>query len=299
MPASRLLPTPFHGSEEAFHMIAQGAEGVVYRTNFLSSNSSTSPSNDISGNAALKIRYPKPWRHPILDRRLTRQRILAEARVLVKLSRELRAPGDGISGAVPNVLGMSSEEGWLATEWIEGATVKAGIRGWEERQRVLREKAQRGDDVASEAQLEVLRALLRRIGAVVGRLHVCGIVHGDLTTSNMMVRACKPSPMGKAEAVASTSDDDKLEGEIVLLDFGLAQQSIADEDRAVDLYVLERAFGSTHPKVMEGRYSGQSAGAMFDEVLQAYAVATGKAGKITLRKLEDVRMRGRKKSMLG
>lgn len=34
----------------------------------------------------------------------------------------------------------------------------------------------------------------------------------------------------------------------MLIDFGLAGQSVHDEDRAVDLYVLERAFGSTHPR---------------------------------------------------
>ena len=79
-----------------------------------------------------------------------------------------------------------------------------------------------------------------------------------------------------------------LEGEIVLIDFGLAAQTVQEEDRAVDLYVLERAFGSTHPRE-EG---------MFGELLEGYRVAF-KGSKGTLRRLEDVRMRGRKKSMIG
>lgn len=33
----------------------------------------------------------------------------------------------------------------------------------------------------------------------------------------------------------------------MLLDFGLANASATVEDKAVDLYVLERAFNSTHP----------------------------------------------------
>jgi TP53 regulating kinase-like protein len=125
-----------------------------------------------------------------------------------------------------------------------------------------------------------LRSLMRRVGAAVGRLHAAGVVHGDLTTSNLMLR---PPPRPAA-------DDGALGGAVVLVDFGLAAQSVQDEDRAVDLYVLERAFASTHPA---------AAGALFrGEVLGAYAAAFG-GGRAALRRLEEVRMRGRKRSMLG
>jgi TP53 regulating kinase-like protein len=79
-----------------------------------------------------------------------------------------------------------------------------------------------------------------------------------------------------------------LDGDIVLIDFGLATQSIQDEDQAVDLYVLERAFGSTHPQ----------AESLFQEVLKGYGKSYRK-GKMVLKRLEEVRLRGRKKSMLG
>ena len=75
----------------------------------------------------------------------------------------------------------------------------------------------------------------------------------------------------------------------MLIDFGLASQSVQDEDRAVDLYVLERAFGSTHPK--EERLFQQ-------EVLVAYGDSF-KGAKMVLKRLEEVRMRGRKRSMVG
>jgi TP53 regulating kinase-like protein len=164
------------------------------------------------------------------------------------------------------VLGVSWEEGWVAAEWIDGPTVKAAVR---ER------------DVGSVGAEEGLRALMRRIGGAVGRLHAVGVVHGDLTTSNMMLA---PEKGG-----AAAGEEGGLEGEIVLIDFGLAAQTVQEEDRAVDLYVLERAFGSTHPRE-EG---------MFGEVLEGYREAFPKGSKGTLRRLEDVRMRGRKKSMIG
>ena len=153
----------------------------------------------------------------------------------------------------------------MALEWIEGRTVKQAIR---ER-----------DSSANGSALAGLVDLLKRIGEVVGGLHAKGVIHGDLTTSNMMIR-----PISSTEEVRAGG----MEGEIVLIDFGLASQASQEEDRAVDLYVLERAFGSTHPKE-EG---------LFDEVLKAYGSAY-KGAKQTLRRLEDVRMRGRKKSMLG
>ena len=113
-------------------------------------------------------------------------------------------------------------------------------------------------------------------------MHEVGVVHGDLTTSNMMVRAFGATGLGDG------AGEEGLEGEVVLIDFGLAGQSVQDEDRAVDLYVLERAFGSTHPEAEEG----------FQEVLRVYGESY-KGAKVVLKRLEDVRLRGRKRSMLG
>lgn len=231
------LPLPFSSSPpEDFELITQGAEALLYRTNFLTSDTI----------CALKVRPSKPWRHPILDKRLTKQRILAETRVLVKLKQVL---GSG----VPAILGMDWEVGWVAMEWVEGRTVKAAIREREE---------------GSE---EALKGMMKRVGEAVGKLHGAGVVHGDLTTSNIMLRGAG------------------WEAEAVLIDFGLAMQSVQEEERAVDLYVLERAFGSTHPREE----------ALFPLLLEGYVRVAGKWGKGVMRRLEDVRTRGRKKSMLG
>ncbi len=124
--------------------------------------------------------------------------------------------------------------------------------------------------------------LMRDVGTAVGRMHAIGIVHGDLTTSNMMLRPWKHDSMN------GEGKDGLLTGEIILIDFGLASQSVQEEDRAVDLYVLESAFGSTHPR----------AESLFVELLRAYGESF-KGANVVLKKLEDVRMRGRKRSMLG
>ncbi|KAI4761035.1 kinase-like protein [Aureobasidium sp. EXF-3400] len=260
--ARHQLPFPFDNqdaSTPAPLLLTQGAEALVYRTTFLTPTTA----------CALKYRPAKPWRHRTLDLRLTRQRILAEARVLTRCRRE------GVT--VPAVLGLDWERGWLAQEWIYGNTVRR-VLDWVHRESSL----------SSSEKEQQVHDLLQRIGSALGRLHERGLVHGDLTTSNLMLRPAETNiteedkQVGKAVRIANT------QGEVVLIDFGLAQQTVQEEDKAVDLYVLERAFASTHPEVEQE----------FGHLLQAYGESY-KGAKTVLKRLEDVRMRGRKKSMLG
>ena len=63
----------------------------------------------------------------------------------------------------------------------------------------------------------------------------------------------------------------------VLIDFGLSYHSTLVEDKAVDLYVLERAFASTHP----------DSEPMFASVLSAYERQVGKEWPALRRRLDD------------
>lgn len=172
----------------------------------------------------------------------------------------------------------------MMMEWVEGRTVREVVVE-------VGRMVKGGEGVGWE---EGLRGLMGKIGRAVGRMHEVGVVHGDLTTSNMMLRPAHERLRNGTAATdgegdeAETTAGERLEGEVVLIDFGLAAQSLQDEDKAVDLYVLERAFGSTHPEAEEG----------FMEVLRVYGESY-KGAKVVLKRLEDVRMRGRKRSMLG
>ncbi|PSN66197.1 kinase-like protein [Corynespora cassiicola Philippines] len=275
------LPAPFTDSN--LEVLAQGAEALVYKTTFLT------PSTP----CVVKYRPPKPYRHPTLDKRLTKARLLAEARVLVRCKK------DGVG--VPGVIAGDWDMGWLVLEWIEGRTVRRILDEWAEGV-VQREKEGKGHEGTAD---EGILDLMRRVGKAVGRLHSIGVCHGDLTTSNLMVRSAEkvqeqqsvPAGRQKASAMreaAITAEDEpkapSLEGDIVLIDFGLATSADRNphEDRAVDLYVLERAFAATHP----------AAEPLFQEVLRSYNDSY-KDAKLVLRRLEDVRLRGRKRSMLG
>ena len=53
---------------------------------------------------------------------------------------------------------------------------------------------------------------------------------------------------GNSQSKTSTETEGGVESlQIALIDFGLSYVKNSAEDKAVDLYVLERAFVSTHP----------------------------------------------------
>jgi len=146
---------------------------------------------------------------------------------------------------------VDTENYLIYMEYIEGCSVREYL-------------------VTLEGQTESAQTkVAQEIGRALGLMHNIDVVHGDLTTSNLLMRS-------------------ETGGSVVLIDFGLSYVSQLIEDKAVDLYVLERAFTSTHPNTE----------AMFEQILKAYG-ESGKASKQILKKLEDVRMRGRKRSMLG
>lgn len=293
--APPLLPSPFTYTNPPPTLVTQGAEALLYKTHFL----------DQSQPAALKFRPSKAYRHPTLDARLTKARVLAEARVLVKLAglgREVRVPGVyGIEWDVSRKGKSDREVGegevakgaWILMEWVEGRSVKELLRSVDAWIKSAGEALPEAEKQRIDGEVKML---LRRIGRAVGAMHSKGgVVHGDLTSSNIMVSDIGRELSGAdAEQRDVNGEDDSpdLNGEITLIDFGLALQSVQDEDRAVDLYVLERAFGSTHPR-QEG---------WFDvEVLQHPEGYRGsfKGANVVLKRLEEVRLRGRKRSMIG
>lgn len=144
--------------------------------------------------AVAKRRVAKPYRHPELDARIRRERTRAEAGITA----EARAAGV----RVPRVLDVDLPEATIRFEFVEGPTLR--------------------DRIEAGAAEEAVRAF----GGLVGRLHAAGLVHGDLTTSNVLVGAQGPT----------------------LVDFGLARRSEEVEDRGVDLQLVMRTFAASHPR---------------------------------------------------
>ncbi|KAM0752412.1 hypothetical protein T439DRAFT_355264 [Meredithblackwellia eburnea MCA 4105] len=306
------LSGPVHEILSDAQLVKQGAEAKVYKailfptpSIFIPSSEDGSPSTSNPPPPApvpvlLKYRFAKGYRHATLDNILTRQRLTTEARALVRC---LRA---GVR--VPRLQIVDIRQGVLGLEWIEGWSVREVLGGGQEDDEGAIEEEEEGEDGKEEPEEAVedeepvadkLRRLgiseddmLLRIGDEIAKMHIAEIIHGDLTTSNMMVRL-KTTSHGGAEEDAY---------EVVLIDFGLSSTSPLPEDRAVDLYVLERAFTSTHPVPLLP--SGEEGVPHFVRVLDGYRrtiEARGKKGDWDRieKRLEEVRLRGRKRSMVG
>ncbi len=145
----------------------------------------------------LKDRISKSYRIPEIDVKLRKERTKTEARILHKL---LRA---GLN--VPEVLKFDAEKAVLEIEFIDGPKI--------------RDYLDKTKDVH----------IFKQIAEQTQLMHDAGIVHGDLTTSNMILK-------GKM---------------IYLIDFGLSEHSDRIEDKAVDLHLLKECLRSKHFEIWE------------------------------------------------
>ncbi|KAK3193739.1 hypothetical protein Dsin_025049 [Dipteronia sinensis] len=220
------------GKDVSLVLIKQGAEARVFESTFVGRRS------------IVKERFSKKYRHPSLDSKLILKGLNAEARCMTKARR--------LGVTTPVLYTVDPVLHTLTFEYVEGLSVKDiflefGLHGIVE---------ERLDDIAMQ------------IGDAIGKLHDGGLVHGDLTTSNMLIRSGT--------------------NQLVLIDFGLSFTSALPEDKAVDLYVLERALLSMH----------STCGNVMDRILAAYRKSS-KQWSSTLNKLAQVRQRGRKRTMVG
>uniref|UniRef100_A0A665VC79 non-specific serine/threonine protein kinase n=2 Tax=Echeneis naucrates TaxID=173247 RepID=A0A665VC79_ECHNA len=219
-------------------LVRQGAEARLYRTEFLGKPT------------IVKERFPKRYRHRALDEKLTHRRTVQEVRSI------LRCRKAGISVPVVYFVDYSTHCIFLE-EFVGYSTVRDHITS------VQRSKS---------SQDQNLEWLAQRIGQILAKMHDEDVIHGDLTTSNMLLKG-------------GSEDQDS---ELVLLDFGLSYISVLPEDKGVDLYVLEKAFLSTHPNTE----------ALFQKLLKSY-IMSSKKSQVVMKKLDEVRVRGRKRSMVG
>ena len=179
----------------------------------------------------VKQRVVKGYRHPVLDRSLQVFRLKNEVRLMLEARRA------GI--AVPVIYSVDLADNRIVMEEIPGLRVK---------------------DALETMPLDKAECVCRKIGEIAAKMHANDIVHGDLTTSNML-----------------------LNGErIVVIDFSLGLKSSELEDKGVDMHLLEEAFNSAHYR-RSGLY-----GSVKDSYVKAYY-----AGAEVLKKVKEIEKRGR------
>ncbi len=175
----------------------------------------------------IKNRVRKKYRDPVLDERIRKERTRIECLMLHK-AKEI-----GVRVPVIYKIDEAGKAIWM--EFIEGEKVK---------------------DILNEGNI----SLCKRIGEMVGQMHSADLIHGDLTTSNVLLH----------------------NGELVFIDFGLASNSRKTEAKAVDLLVFKKTFDATHFKLKKG----------WKSVLTGYLGANSE-GKGVIEKISAVESRAR------
>ena len=141
-------------------------------------------------NQITKERISKSYRLPIIDKRLRKSRTKSEAKIINKLSEIIN---------VPKIIKSDNQENILM-EFINGKKLSEHLEklNW--------------------------KIICKELGKSIAKIHNQDIIHGDLTTSNMILK-------------------DK---ELYLIDFGLGFHSRKIEDKAVDLHLLKQALEAKH-----------------------------------------------------
>ncbi len=181
----------------------------------------------LKDNVVTKERIKKSYRLEQIDSALRKDRTLKEASLLQKAARA--------QVNVPRVLKIDKENFSIEMEFISGELID----------KIIDEK------------------LAKELGREIALMHDNGIIHGDLTTSNIIVK----------------------EGKVFFIDFGLGEISDSVEKKAVDLRVLKEAIRANHP---------QKADSLNKIILDSYKKHSKNAAEV-LTRLEDVEKRGRYK----
>ncbi len=180
----------------------------------------------LDANVVIKRRLRKRYRIEELDKKIIKIRTRREARILKKVAKLIPAP---------KILEVDEVKGIIKMEFIDGT--------------LLRDLINKGEDV---------RNILRKIGMYVAKLHANDIVHGDLTTSNVIVKEDVP----------------------YLIDFSFSEITKSLEKRGVDLHLFKTSLRA-HAKED-----------LFDYFLQGYKKHYEIADAV-VEKMHEIERRGR------
>jgi len=183
----------------------------------------------------IKTRLPKKYRPAQLDYAIRHYRTIHEPQLMYEAKRA------GVS--TPTIFMVDVENCAIFMQYIKGKQVKQILETFSEIKR---------------------NRLCMKIGESIAKLHQHGLVHGDLTTSNMIL--------------------DKS-GRLFLVDFGLGDKTIELEAQGVDLHLLRRALQSTHFKIADSCFSA---------VIDGYVSIMGlEVAEKVLAKTREIEKRGR------
>lgn len=198
----------------------------------------------------IKRRIAKGYRIKELDEKLRKQRTRKEAKLLEKAQKLIH---------VPKIIRTNEKNKEIILEEIKGLKLSEHFD-----------------------KLENAEEICIQIGESIAKLHDSGIVHGDLTTSNIIY--IENSQDNKKINNKKAIEDIQSRGKVYFIDFGLGFESSHSEDKAVDLHVLKEALEARH---------FENSDRFWKKVIEGYKAS--KHFNEVIKRLEKVEKRGRYK----
>lgn len=186
----------------------------------------------LENNIISKNRIKKSYRIPKLDEKIRTKRTRSETKLLNKAFKIIQ---------VPKIINSNEKTKQIKLEFINGKKLSEHL---------------------DKFKLTKQKQLCNQIGKQIAKLHNANIIHGDLTTSNIILKNKK----------------------IFLIDFGLGFFNGKYEDKAVDIHLFKQALEAKHFKHWE---------ILFKEFEKGYK--NYKESKKVLERLKAVEKRGRYK----
>jgi len=220
----------------------------------------------LSNNFIIKDRIPKNYRIKEVDEKIRTRRTKSEAKLLTKASKIISSPKPFF---IP-------EFKKIKMPFIKGKKLS---------------------DYLDKFPLKKQKQICKKIGESVAKLHDSDIIHGDLTTSNMILKenintASQINKLVNKKSKTSSlikkggggAEVNKNNPQIFFIDFGLGFISHKFEDKAVDIHLLKQALEAKHFKNWE---------VLIKEIISGYK--RSKDSGIVLERLKAVEKRGRYK----
>jgi len=183
----------------------------------------------------VKERIEKSYRLGLLDHQMRRYRTVHEAQMIHEAKKA------GVP--TPVIYLIDEQKCRIFMELLQGPRLKEALSAMSPNRR---------------------GSICHLVGGLIGKLHRNRLVHGDLTTSNMIL-----------------ADD----GNVSFIDFGLSFHSDQTEDRGVDMHLVRRALNSTHFAYAESCYKSVVTG--YESVLGS------RFAKTVLTRAKEIEKRGR------
>lgn len=215
----------------------------------------------------IKDRIKKSYRLEIIDNRLRKSRTKKEFKLLEKASKLI---------PVPKLIKGGCQQGTdrcltrIEMEFIDGKKLSDYLNN-----------------------LKNAEEICKMIGQNIAILHDNNIIHGDLTTSNMIYVEnginSTETHLNKEQDINNKikkhePSDSEASGKVYFIDFGLGFESKKIEDKAVDLHLIKQALEAKHFNHYEK---------FFKAVLEGYNLS--KHHEATINRLKAVEKRGRYK----